>query len=236
MAERSPLLRYRLSSGSVEEPGAGARVSGRLSTLLSMCSLVLFLRLGFVIGHSGLYETLGMLLVVYIIISMTVLSVCAISSNGALEAGGVYYMISRALGPEFGGSIGVMFFLASVCGSGLYILALVEVIVDNFGIPPGQSVVTAVQVLPRGYWYELLYGTILLLFCLLVCLVGTSIYSKATVLILLIIVVGLGSIFVSFFARKEMVVSLVVTEGNVTRLVNGSFTGFKLLTLKNNLK
>nr|XP_033815560.1 solute carrier family 12 member 9-like isoform X2 [Geotrypetes seraphini] len=234
MAERSPLLRVGL-----EEPEPlrlSTFVGVVVPTLLSMGSVVLLLRLGFVIGQSGLYETLGMLVVAYAIISMTVLSVCAISTNGALDAGGVYYMISRALGPEFGGAIGIMFFMANVCGSGLYVLALVEAIVDDFGIPPGQSMGTAVQALPRSYWYEFLYGTILLLFCLLVCLVGTSVYSKATFLIFLIVVVVLGSIFISFFAMKKKAVSLIIAEDNTTRLLNGSFTGFKFSTLENNLK
>ncbi|KAE8603573.1 hypothetical protein XENTR_v10014376 [Xenopus tropicalis] len=248
MTERSPLLTYRLSSLSAEEPRQNGSVrhgkrsaTRKLSTflgvvvptLLSMFSVVLFLRIGFVVGQSGLYETVGMLILSYFIISMTVLSVCAISTNGALDAGGAYYMISRALGPEFGGSIGIMFFLANVCGSALYILGLVEAIVDMFGFSPDQAVKNGLHVLPITYWYEFLYGTVLLLICLVVCLVGASIYAKATFIIFLVVMVVLISVFISFFAVKETVVPL--PQGNTSISVNGTFTGFKLSTLKNNL-
>lgn len=47
-------------------------------------------------------------------------------------------MISRSLGPEFGGSIGLMFFLAKVCACGEYVLGLVEAILDIFGVDPGK--------------------------------------------------------------------------------------------------
>lgn len=47
-------------------------------------------------------------------------------------------MISRSLGPEFGGSIGLMFFLAKVCACGEYVLGLVEAILDVFGSDPGE--------------------------------------------------------------------------------------------------
>ncbi|KAM3834894.1 solute carrier family 12 member 9-like [Vipera latastei] len=244
LSERSPLLAYRLCSSSSLEADPAPPTSRKLSTflgvvvptLLSMFSVVLFLRLGFVVGQAGLYQSLVMFLVAYFIIGMTVLSVCAISTNGALDAGGAYYMISRALGPEFGGSIGIMFFFANVCGSALYILGLVEAVVDDFGSPAEGTVGSATQVLPRGYWFDLLYATVLLFLCLLVCLVGAGIYAKATFLIFLIVMVVLGTVCLSFFVVDVRVVGLpAIRDGNHTELVNASFTGFKLSTLLDNL-
>ncbi|XP_034988884.1 solute carrier family 12 member 9 isoform X2 [Zootoca vivipara] len=246
-SERSPLLNYRLcSSVSVEAEPSAARAAGArklptflgvvVPTLLSMFSVVLFLRLGFVVGQAGLFQSLAMFVVAYFIIGLTVLSVCAISTNGALDAGGAYYMISRALGPEFGGSIGIMFFLANVCASALYILGLVEAVVDDFGAPAEGGLGSSTQVLPRGYWFDLLYGTVLLFLCLLVCLVGAGIYAKATFLIFLIVMLVLGTVCLSFFVVAPRKVKLPPgIDGNGTEPGNASFTGFKHSTLQANL-
>ncbi|XP_043975454.1 solute carrier family 12 member 9 isoform X2 [Gambusia affinis] len=211
-------------------------------TLLSMFSVVVFLRIGFVVGQAGLYESILMFVVAYFIISMTVLSVCAISTNGALDAGGAYYMISRALGPEFGGSIGIMFFFANVCGSALYVLGLVEAMMGTFGIPEDPTVVpNSHQVLPSGYWWSLLYGTAVLLLCLIVCLVGAHIYAKATFVIFLVVIIVLIMIFVSFFVVQPKMVTLPspFKPSNGTSPAyptTANFTGLKLETLLGNLK
>uniref|UniRef100_A0A3Q3FNK8 Solute carrier family 12 member 9 n=1 Tax=Labrus bergylta TaxID=56723 RepID=A0A3Q3FNK8_9LABR len=267
MAERTPLLHYRLST-SVNESDRPVPLAGQapeqrpgtprqkpnqqrqpkklsiffgvvIPTLLSMFSVVVFLRVGFAVGHSGLYQAIAMFLVAYFIISMTVLSVCAISTNGALDAGGAYYMISRALGPEFGGSIGIMFFFANVCGCALYVLGLVEAIVATFGIPEDGTLPTShFQVLPSGYWWSLLYGTAVALVCLLVCLVGAHIYAKATFIIFLVVMFVLGTIFVSFFTVGPRTITLPGSAffNGSEFPTTGNFTGFKLDTLLFNLK
>ncbi|KAF7655199.1 hypothetical protein LDENG_00059520 [Lucifuga dentata] len=272
MSERTPLLHYRLATSvneselrsppavqtMEEHPGSHRGRSSRqdrqpqklptffgvvIPTLLSMFSVVLFLRIGFLVGQSGLYQGIFMFIVAYFIISMTVLSICAISTNGALDAGGAYYMISRALGPEFGGSIGLMFFLANVCGSALYVLGLVEAIVATFGVPEDGVIVNPIyQVLPSGYWWSLLYATAIALLCLLVCMVGAHIYAKATFLIFLVVMFVLGTIFISFFAVGPHTIILpgsASPTGNQTGSpvspTAANFTGFKIDTLLGNL-
>lgn len=44
-------------------------------------------------GHAGLLQAMAMLLVAYIILALTVLSVCAIATNGAVRGGGAYCIL-----------------------------------------------------------------------------------------------------------------------------------------------
>ena len=104
---------------------------------LSMLAISIFMRIGFVLAHAGVLQTLLQLSLCFIILFCTLLSICSLSTNGAIESGGVYHMISRALGPEFGGAIGVLFFSAQVIGNGQSVAALVEALVDSFG--PGSK-------------------------------------------------------------------------------------------------
>ena len=44
--------------------------------------------------------------------------------------GGAYFVISRSLGPEFGGSIGLIFSFANAVGAAMYIVGFSETVRD----------------------------------------------------------------------------------------------------------
>lgn len=90
--------------------------------------------------------------------------------------------------------------------------------------------------LPQGYWYTVLYSSIILVLCLIVCLVGAHIYSRTAFAILLLITVSLLSIFISSVVVKRQ--DFVITHqlsGNQSVRYNTSYTGFNGTTLRNNL-
>ncbi|XP_066514907.1 solute carrier family 12 member 9 [Hoplias malabaricus] len=253
--ERRPLLAHgvfrvagdegesrRSSSGAAESSRNNPRTLNTffgvmVPTILSMFSIVLFLRTGFVVGHAGLLQGLLMLGVAYFIISLTILSICAISTNGAVEGGGAYFMISRSLGPEFGGSIGLMFYLAKVCACGVYVLGLVEAILDIFGQDPVVGAPQGIRVLPQGYWFSVLYASLLLLLCLLVCLIGAHIYAKASFIILLVVTVAILSILISpLLVHPQVFTFTHILDNNQTISRNGTYTGFNSSTLNSNLR
>lgn len=105
--------------------------------LLNIWGVMLFLRLSWVVGQAGLVWGLILILMTTTVTSITALSMSAISTNGIIKGGGTYYMISRSLGPEFGGSIGLIFSLANAVACAMYVVGFCESMIDllkSFGI------------------------------------------------------------------------------------------------------
>lgn len=58
---------------------------------------------------------------------MTSISLSAVATNGVVEGGGAYFMISRNLGAEFGSAVGILFYLANTVATSMYLVGGVEV-------------------------------------------------------------------------------------------------------------
>ena len=98
--------------------------------LLNIWGTMLFLRLTWVVGQAGIWQGLLVITLCNIVTWLSALSMSAISTNGQIAAGGVYYMISRALGPALGGSIGLMFTMANTISVGTYTIGFATSVSD----------------------------------------------------------------------------------------------------------
>jgi len=103
-----------------------------LPTILTIFGLVIFMRATFVTGHAGIYQALGILIAAKSITTLTGLSISAIATNTEVKGGGVYYLISRSLGPEFGGAIALTIFLSQSLSIPFYLIGFAEATVLTF--------------------------------------------------------------------------------------------------------
>eukprot|EP00486_Rosalina_sp_Unknown_P013729 CAMPEP_0201592910 /NCGR_PEP_ID=MMETSP0190_2-20130828/190665_1 /ASSEMBLY_ACC=CAM_ASM_000263 /TAXON_ID=37353 /ORGANISM="Rosalina sp." /LENGTH=351 /DNA_ID=CAMNT_0048051875 /DNA_START=61 /DNA_END=1113 /DNA_ORIENTATION=+ len=99
--------------------------------LLNIFGVIMFLRVGFVVGQAGIIGALIIMSISSVVTILTALSMSAICTNGTILAGGAYYIISRALGPSVGGAIGILFSLGNMCACSLYLIGFAETMVKN---------------------------------------------------------------------------------------------------------
>ena len=128
--------------------------SGRFGTFggvftpctLTILGVIMFLRFGQVVGNAGLINAILIVLASKIITMLTSLSLSAIATNTQVKGGGAYFLISRSLGVEFGGAIGLVFFLAQAISVAMYVIGFTEAFVDAYDISPTWFVFVATAV------------------------------------------------------------------------------------------
>jgi solute carrier family 12 (sodium/potassium/chloride transporter), member 2 len=111
--------------------GAGLGTFGGVFTpsVLTILGVIMYLRLGWVVGNVGLVGTLAIVTLATSITLLTALSVSAIATDRQVRAGGAYYMVSRSLGIETGGAIGIPLYFAQAISVALYTVGFAESLV-----------------------------------------------------------------------------------------------------------
>ena len=95
-------------------------------TLLTILGVIMYLRLPWTVGNAGLLGALAIIGLANGITAATGLSLSSIATNTRLGAGGPYAVISRALGFEIGGSVGVPLYLSQALAVAMYIFGFRE--------------------------------------------------------------------------------------------------------------
>lgn len=101
-------------------------------SILTILGVIMYLRFGWVVGNVGLIGTLLIVTLSTGITFLTALSIAAIATDQRVRTGGAYYMISRSLGIESGGAIGIPLYLAQALSVALYTVGFAESVVDAF--------------------------------------------------------------------------------------------------------
>ena len=104
-------------------------------SILTILGIILFLRLGFVVGSAGLGRALLILALANGISVLTSFFLSAIATNLRVKGGGDYYLISRTRGLQFGGSIGIVLYLAQSVSIAFYCIGFGEVVAELVGSP-----------------------------------------------------------------------------------------------------
>jgi len=147
-------------------------------TLLTIIGVIMYLRLGWVVGSAGLLGAWVIILIAFTITTTTALSMSSIISNMRIGAGGAYSIISRSLGLEIGGSIGVPLYLSLALSVAMYIFGFREGLMYLFPQVP-----------------SLLLDFLTLCILFLIVLVSTDFAFRIQYIILAILIGSLVSVF-----------------------------------------
>src|SRR5690606_18419613 len=101
-------------------------------SILTILGVIMYLRLGWVVGNVGLIGTLIIVSLSSTITFLTALSIASIATDQKVRTGGAYYMISRSLGIEAGGAIGIPLYIAQTLSIALYTVGFAESMVNVF--------------------------------------------------------------------------------------------------------
>uniref|UniRef100_A0A8C1RVN7 Solute carrier family 12 member 5b n=1 Tax=Cyprinus carpio TaxID=7962 RepID=A0A8C1RVN7_CYPCA len=181
-----------------EAPRMGTLMGVYLPCMQNILGVILFLRMTWLVGAGGV---LGTFIIVFMCCSTTMLtaiSMSAIATNGVVPAGGSYYMISRSLGPEFGGAVGICFYLGTTFAGAMYILGCIEILLIY--IVPAAAIFKMEGLEGAEAEAALLnnmrvYGTIVLSFMALVVFVGVKYVNKLALVFLACVILSILAVY-----------------------------------------
>ncbi|MBD0849613.1 amino acid permease [Maribacter arenosus] len=171
-------------------------------SILTILGVIMYMRLGWVVGNAGLLGAIGIIIIAHIIAVTTGLSVSSVATDKKIGAGGIYYVLSRSMGIPIGGSIGIALYVGTAFSIALYLIGFSESFNSFFGY--GMSV--------NDFR---LTGTIALTALTVLALISTSVALKAQFFILAAIALSLISVFLGTTEFAPQSVPLFATEGAV---------------------
>uniref|UniRef100_A0A673LTR7 Solute carrier family 12 member 2 n=1 Tax=Sinocyclocheilus rhinocerous TaxID=307959 RepID=A0A673LTR7_9TELE len=111
------------------------------------------------------------------------------------SSGGAYYLISRSLGPEFGGSIGLIFAFANAVAVAMYVVGFAETVVELL-MNSGALMLDEINDVR-------IIGTITVILLLGISVAGMEWEAKAQIFLLVILIIAIFNYFIGSFIPVE---------------------------------
>ncbi len=150
-------------------------------SILTILGLVLFLLVPQVIGAVGLTKALLILALSTLVSVLTSISLAIVATNMRVGGGGEYYIISRTLGIEFGGAVGVVLYLALSVSIAFYSIGFAEAVITALG----RDSTVLVQLAAAG----------LIVLIALIGFIGADLATRLQFLVMALLVIALLSFF-----------------------------------------
>uniref|UniRef100_A0A8C9ZX37 Solute carrier family 12 member 2 n=1 Tax=Sander lucioperca TaxID=283035 RepID=A0A8C9ZX37_SANLU len=158
--------------------------------MLNIWGVMLFIRMSWIVGQAGIALSCLIVAMATVVTTITGLSTSAIATNGFVRGGGAYYLISRSLGPEFGGSIGLIFAFANAVAVAMYVVGFAETVVELLG----SGVVMTDEINDIR-----IIGTITVILLLGISVAGMEWEAKAQIFLLVVLVTAIFNYFIGTF-------------------------------------
>ncbi|XP_077377792.1 solute carrier family 12 member 2 [Festucalex cinctus] len=156
--------------------------------MLNIWGVMLFIRMSWIVGQAGIGLTIAIILMATLVTTITGLSTSAIATNGFVRGGGAYYLISRSLGPEFGGSIGLIFAFANAVAVAMYVVGFAETVVE---------MLNDVDALMTDELNDIrIVGTLTVILLLGISVAGMEWEAKAQIVLLLVLLAAIANYFI----------------------------------------
>eukprot|EP01134_Creolimax_fragrantissima_P002671 CFRG2671T1 len=158
------------------------------SCLTNSFGVIMFLRMGFIAGNMGVWQSIGMILGVFLMSLVTILSTAGICSTCHLSKGGLYAILKQALGTQVGGTVGIIYTLGLATVNAVYVLGFAEAFCNLINID--STDLNNLRIV----------GAVTEVVCLGVVLLGVDFFMKLQFVFLVILSGSLLNIIIGGFA------------------------------------
>ncbi|KAG7481459.1 hypothetical protein MATL_G00066950 [Megalops atlanticus] len=163
--------------------------------MLNIWGVMLFIRMTWIVGQAGIALTCVIILMAMVVTTITGLSTSAIATNGFVRGGGAYYLISRSLGPEFGGSIGLIFAFANAVAVSMYVVGFAETVVELLSTIDAHMTDELNDIR--------IVGTLTVILLLGISVAGMEWEAKAQIVLLVILIAAICNYYIGSFIPME---------------------------------